>query len=217
MGSSRLPGKSLADLGGRPALAFMLDRLRRAQTLDALVVATTTAVQDDELADVARAAGAQVVRGSEDDVLSRYAQAARESGASTVVRLTADCPLVDAAVVDRTVEEFVAAPPDVSLVTNAPPHGRTYPDGMDVEVLSRATLDGLAARATRREHREHPTSLLHADGSIVRELHLARDLGHVRITVDLPEDLARVREIVDCFGHDGFAMDDLLVLLECAT
>ncbi len=214
MGSSRLPGKTLAELGGRPLLTFMLDRVARARTLDGIVVATTTASRDDELAAVAAATGAAVFRGSEDDVLARYAGAAQLLEAATVVRLTADCPLLAPAVVDRAVSAFLTSDPPPDLLTNAPPHGRTYPDGMDVEVLSMAALQRVHEQATDPADREHPTRLMHAGGFRVRELHLARDLGDVRITVDEAADLRLVRDVVAALPDDRFTLDDVVELLE---
>ena len=214
MGSSRLPGKTLADLGGRPLLAFMLARVQRARTLDGVVVATTTAARDDEIARLAQSAGVQVFRGSEQDVLGRYEGAAQMSAAATVVRLTADCPLLAPEVIDRAVTAFATAHPHADLVTNAPPSGRTYPDGMDVEVLARAALDRAYAGATDETDREHPTRYVHSGGFEVRELHLDRDLGELRITVDDMDDLERVRAIVAALPTTCFTLDDVIDLLD---
>jgi spore coat polysaccharide biosynthesis protein SpsF len=214
MGSSRLPGKTLADLDGRPLLAFMLDRVARAASLDAIVVATTTAPRDDAVAQVAAAGGAAVFRGSEHDVLARYAGAARLAQAATVVRLTADCPLLAPQVVDAAVAAFARSDPPVDLLTNAPPRGRTYPDGMDVEVLSRAALERAHERATDPLDREHPTRFLHAGGFRVQAIHLPRELGDVRITVDDERDLRRVRAIVAALPGGDFTLDDVIALLD---
>jgi spore coat polysaccharide biosynthesis protein SpsF (cytidylyltransferase family) len=209
MGSSRLPGKTLADLGGRPLLQFMLERVARASTLDEIVVATTTAPRDDAVAQVAAACGATVFRGSEDDVLA--AQAAK---AETVVRLTADCPLLAAEVIDRAVGAFEHSDPPVDLLTNAPPEGRTYPDGMDVEVLSYAALTRAHEQATDPLDREHPTRFLHGGDFSVHVIHLPRDLGNVRITVDDERDLRRVRDIVAALPGARFTLDDVIALLQ---
>lgn len=214
MGSSRLPGKTLADLGGRPLLEFMLERVARARTLDGIVVATTTAARDDAVAEVAATAGATVFRGSEQDVLARYEGAARMSAAATVVRLTADCPLLAPEVIDRAVDAFAAAQPGVDLLTNAPPQGRTYPDGMDVEVFSRRALEQAHDQATDAADREHATRFLHGPGFSVRVLHLDRDRGETRITVDDQHDLERVRSIVAALPAAGFTLDDVIELLD---
>jgi spore coat polysaccharide biosynthesis protein SpsF (cytidylyltransferase family) len=214
MGSSRLAGKTLAQLDGRPLLQFMLERVLRARTLDGVVVATTVNPRDDAIAELAMKLGALCFRGSEEDVLERYAGAARMSAAATVVRLTADCPLLAAEVVDDAVEAFAAAQPAVDLVTNAPPSGRTYPDGMDVEVLSRAALVRAHELATDPADREHATRYLHGGDFAVRELHLDRDLGGLRITVDHQRDLDRVRAIVAELPGERLTLDAIVELLE---
>jgi len=214
MGSSRLPGKSLADLAGRPVLQFMLKRVAHASTLDGIVVATTTAPRDDPLAEVARASGATVFRGSEQDVLARYAGAAELAQAATVVRLTADCPLLAPEVIDHVVRAYERADPPYDLVTNAPPTGRTYPDGMDVEVFSRRTLVRADAEAIEPADREHPTRFLHGGGFRVKVVQLPHDLGDVRITVDDERDLARVREIVAALPDRRFTLEDVIALLD---
>jgi spore coat polysaccharide biosynthesis protein SpsF len=205
MGSSRLPGKSLAPAAGRPLLATMLDRVAAAGALDALWVATTDAPRDDPIAELARASGAGVFRGSEHDVLCRYAGAAAAARADVVVRLTSDCPLLDPAVVDRV----VAALDGHDLATNAPPAGRTYPDGMDVEVLTRAALERADREATDPADREHVTRYLHHGGFDVQVVDLDRDLGDVRITVDTAEDLELVRGLLETLPA-GFSLDDVL-------
>ena len=105
-GSSRLPRKVLADLGGRPLIAFLLERLRRCDVVDAIVLATTTQPDDDELVDLAESLGVKVVRGSEQDVLARFALAAAATTASTLVRVTGDCPLVDPDLLAQVIPEF---------------------------------------------------------------------------------------------------------------
>src|SRR5689334_3329557 len=124
MGSTRLPGKVLADVGGRPMLARQIERIRLARSLDDLWLATTTEPRDDAIVATAEAAGVPVLRGSEEDVLDRFRAAAEASGAGTVVRLTADCPLLAPEVIDRVVDDFASGGAD--FVTNAPPEGRTY-------------------------------------------------------------------------------------------
>lgn len=214
MGSSRLPGKVLAEAAGKPLLAHMLPRIARAGLIDAIVVATSDHPRDDVIAALAELHGVPVFRGSEHDVLDRFAGAAAQAGAGTVVRLTADCPLLAPDVVDRVVAAFAQGGAD--LATNAPPVGRTYPKGMDVEVLARTTLDRLAATATDPADREHVTRRLHGGGYRVREVHLDRPLGDVRITVDTPEDLALVRAILAALvpGNPDFGLEDVLAWLE---
>jgi spore coat polysaccharide biosynthesis protein SpsF len=196
----------------------MLARVALAGSLDQVVVATTALRRDDELAAAAAAAGATVFRGSEDDVLSRYAGAGETTGAATVVRLTADCPLIDPAIIDRLVHEYMRAEGGVDIVSNnAPPYeSRTYPDGMDVEVFSRAALERAQTEATAPEDREHVTRWMYLNDLRVRTVHLAEDRGAVRLTVDLPDDLARVREVADALApaDPEFSLDDILAWLD---
>lgn len=192
MGSSRLPGKVLMELAGQPMLMLMLDRLRR---LDLpVVVATSTLERDDPVAEAAEAAGYAVARGSEHDVLERFIEAVSHTESDHVVRLTADCPLIDPALVLAAVELAMATGADYvsnSLV-------RTYPDGLDVEVLTRAALEDAAVEADLPDEREHVTPFVYRRPNRFTLAALAdeRCLGSERWTVDTAEDLARLRSIV---------------------
>jgi len=155
MTSTRLPGKVLMEAAGKPLLAHHLGRLSRCRHLDALVLATTVNATDDPVADLAASLGVPVFRGSEHDVLSRYAGAADMAEADVVVRVTADCPLIDPDLVDRAVAVFLESDPPVDYlgidVTR-------YPRGLDAEVFTRAALDEAAATATDPAEREHVTA-----------------------------------------------------------
>jgi spore coat polysaccharide biosynthesis protein SpsF len=153
MGSSRLPGKVLLDLAGRPALDRLLERLERSRTLEAVVVATSRHERDDAIASLCTRRGTRVFRGSEDDVLDRYFRAATECGFSVIVRITADCPLIDPSLVDEMVRFFLARPEDFELVTNR--HPLTYPDGLDVDVMSLESLRRAWSEAKTPYQREH--------------------------------------------------------------
>jgi spore coat polysaccharide biosynthesis protein SpsF len=205
MGSTRLPGKALAEVAGQPLLAIMIKRVQSAGSLDAVWVATTDNERDDPIADLALRRGAGVFRGSEVDVLARYAGAAEAARAEVVVRLTSDCPLLDPAVIDRVVGELDG----YELATNAPPVGRTYPDGMDVEVLTREALNRADREATVPEDREHVTRHLHSGGFSVRAVHLDRDLGDVRVTVDTADDFELVAWLLKTLPP-GFTLDQVI-------
>jgi spore coat polysaccharide biosynthesis protein SpsF len=215
MGSSRLPGKSLAPVAGRTMLEVMLERVGRTPVLDAVWVATTTAERDGAVAEAAARAGVPVFRGSEDDVLGRYAGAAAEAGAGTVVRLTADCPLIGPEAIEAAVAGLREGGAD--LVTNAPPSGRTWPDGLDAEAFGREALDALDAATTDPALREHVTLGFHRDPRWrVRTVDLERDLGEVRITVDTQQDLDLVRSLLEeLLAEDpSFGLPELLAALE---
>jgi len=212
MGSTRLPGKSLAIVLGRTLLDLMLERVERARTIDAIVVATTTLPCDDQLARIAPRRGLITVRGSEQDVLSRYVAAAEKAAADVVVRLTADCPLLDPDVIDHVVSVHRQLDGRADLVTNAPPSGRTYPDGMDVEVFDAGTLARLRKLATSAADREHVTRRLHSPPFTSKTVELAPPAGDARVTVDDVEDLERVSAIFEQLypRNPAFGLEDVL-------
>jgi spore coat polysaccharide biosynthesis protein SpsF len=194
MGSTRLPGKVLADLGGRPALALMLDRLAGVH-VDQLVVATSEASADDAIEELARSKGVAVVRGPEDDVLARFMHVLEAYPADDVVRLTADCPLTDPALVTTAIAVHVGDKADYTSNTLV----RTFPDGLDVEVVTAAALGEAAEEAVDQAEREHVTPFVYRRPE---RYHLAgfesgEDLGAERWTLDTGADLEWLRAIVD--------------------
>lgn len=194
MGSTRLPGKVLMDLEGRPMLERQLERLARARTPDATVVATTTDPRDQPIVDLAMRLGVPVTRGSEDDVLARYLQAAHEHAADIVVRVTADCPLIDPEVLDRCGDALLADP-NLDYASNT--LERTYPRGLDVEALRLPVLEIAHDEATEPTDREHVTRFIWRQPERFR-LHPItddRDHSNLRWTVDTPEDLELVRAV----------------------
>lgn len=193
MGSSRLPGKVLMPLGGEPVLKHVIGRARAAGVFDTVVVATTIQAIDDELARAATGWGARVIRGDEDDVLSRYGLAARATGADVIARVTADCPLLDPDVVAAMVRRFGDGGAD--LVTNA--RLRTFPRGLDAEVFSRAALEAALAEADRPHQREHVTPFLyeHPERFRIADFTGAADNSHLRWTLDTPEDYDLLQRI----------------------
>jgi spore coat polysaccharide biosynthesis protein SpsF (cytidylyltransferase family) len=156
MGSSRLPGKTIADVAGRPLLLHVVERTQRARRVDKVVVATTDRSSDDPIADLCQREGIQCFRGSEDDVLDRFYRTAQAHGADVVVRITADCPLIDAAVIDKVIARFQAG--DCDYVSNILRY--TYPDGLDTEVFSFAALERAWREAKKPSEREHVTPYL---------------------------------------------------------
>lgn len=214
MRSRRLPGKVLAPVAGRPMLARQLERIFMAHRLDRVTVATTGTPQDDAVARCAVEAGAGVYRGAEADVLERFWQAARQASAEHVVRLTGDCPLIDARIIDEVVSVHLEEGNDCTA--NVVEH--TFPDGMDVEVVTFAALDRARALADSAYDREHVTPFLYRAENRFRKgsVRCSRDLGHMRWTVDYPEDLTFVREIFGALEDRGadFSMWDVVALVE---
>lgn len=214
MGSSRLPGKVLADIAGEPMLGRVVQRLGRARTIQNILVATSSAPSDDAVAEFCRARAIACYRGSESDVLDRYYRAAKSCGAQVVVRITADCPLIDAAVVDRVVGEFFSSGCDYASNTLA----ATYPDGLDTEVFSYAALAKAWKEARRGAEREHVTPYLRNSKCFrVAGVDYCGDAeaGGLRWTVDEPRDLEFVRAIYGYFnGRDDFGFHDIVAALK---
>lgn len=238
MGSYRLPGKVLQHIAGQPMLWHIVQRARQAMRVDQVVVATSTARADDPIEEYCLAHEFICFRGSETDVLDRYYQTAIFTNAEVVVRLTADCPLHDPRVIDQVVSAFAQGKFD--YVSNvAPP---TYPDGLDTEVFTFATLKETwlhASLASEREHvtpyiREHSAENLEnlkqenpvgAEGSdnhlVVNKFRThnvihTSNLSSLRWTVDELTDLAFVRAIFHAIGRSDFGMEDVLSLLNYA-
>ncbi len=193
MGSTRLPGKVLADLGGEPLLSFMLRRLSPLG-LDNIVVATTLESRDDLVAELADAAGSHVIRGPEADVLARFGLALDRFSAQTLVRLTADCPLSDPDLVRAIVARHHETDADYTSNTLI----RDFPIGLDVEVIRSSALRVAQSEATDGDEREHVTPFLYRRPERFRlaSFRGTRSLGHESWTVDTTEDLERVRLIV---------------------
>lgn len=216
MTSTRLPGKVLMPVLEKPLLAYELERLQRCQQADALVVATTTNTSDDPVAALCDALGVSVFRGSEQDVLSRYYGAARQAEAQTVVRVTADCPLIDPATVDQVIAHFKAAQGSLDYVSNT--LVRSYPRGLDVEVFSRWALETAQQEATEPAHREHVTPFFYQNPQRFRLhcLEAPEPWGHHRWTVDTPEDFELIKRVLETLypAKPDFDCRDVLTLLE---
>jgi spore coat polysaccharide biosynthesis protein SpsF len=217
MGSSRLPGKVLHDIGGEPMLSRVVVRARRAQTVGQVVVATTDDLGDDPVAEFCQSRGFPCFRGDPLDVLDRYYQAARLFGAKTIVRLTGDCPLIDPGEIDRTVRAFFAANVDFAANRLPPPWKRTTPIGMDTEVITFKALERAWQEADARYAREHVMPYLYEEPGRFKILLVDHDLdlGGVRLTVDTEADLMLIRQIYANFGFgDEFTLEDVLALLD---
>jgi spore coat polysaccharide biosynthesis protein SpsF len=195
MTSTRLPGKVLLPLAGRPMLQCLLERLQRVELAQALVVATTTNATDDPIAQLCGVLGVACYRGSELDVLSRYAEAAAVHGADVVVRITSDCPLMDPALVDKVIGVYLAG--DCDYASNM--IELSYPYGMAVEVFSAAALASAHAQAQLPAEREHVTPYIywHADRFKLKSVRNELDLSHHRWTVDTQQDYQLVQLIYE--------------------
>lgn len=214
MTSTRLPGKVLLPLAGEHMLVRLLERLRRVQRADGIVIATTTNASDDPIAALCAQQGVPCHRGSELDVLSRYADAARLHAADVVVRITSDCPLIDPALIDQLIAVYEEG--DSDYVSNMLPP--TWPYGMAVEVFSATALAQAHAEATQDAEREHVTPFIywHPQRYRLRNVASPVALSHHRWTVDTPEDYELVRRLFDHLlpTNPHFTQADVLALLD---
>lgn len=199
MTSTRLPGKVLMDLAGRPMLSQQLRRLKRCRLADEIVVATTTNATDDPVVRVAEEESVRWYRGGEHDVLGRYVEAAREAAADVVVRVTADCPLIDPEVIDRVILDLQGHDTTCDYASNV--IRRTFPKGLDTEALWRDVLERVHRLGRSPEAREHVTWFILSERPDLFMLRSVEDLeednSDLRWTVDTQQDLAVVRQIYE--------------------
>lgn len=215
MTSSRLPGKTLTDLGGRVILGRLVDRMAHLAEPAGLVVATSDQAEDDpivrfcETDETCRRLGVKSFRGALKDVLGRAAACARALDLDPLVRISGDSPFMDPAIIDRCIERHRTAAPD--LTTNRYP--RTFPPGITVEAISRACLERLDAETTKDEDREHVTTFVyrHADRFRIENVAATRPgLPEVTLTVDTPEDLAVARKLQARLDALGGPLDHMI-------
>lgn len=212
LGSTRLPEKIFLDLGGKPMLEIVLERLQASKLVDEWVIATTTNPRDDALAAFAQAHHAPVFRGSEEDLTDRFYQCAKQHKADVIVRATGDNPLVDGDFVDLAVREYLGSQVDYAGATL----GKTYPLGLNVEVFG---FDGLTQAWQEDKNpawREHVTPFFYMQPARFACLGLTfeRNVHFMRWTVDTPEDLAFARAVFAHFGRCDFGWREALEACE---
>jgi spore coat polysaccharide biosynthesis protein SpsF len=211
MGSARMPGKILKNLSGLPMLYHIVERCRRSEKASDTIVATTLSSGDDGVVGLCRKMGVSYFRGSENDVLSRYYEAAKVFDSKVVVRVNADCPLVDPRLIDICIRKFNGSFPNIDYISNNMPT-RTFPVGFDVEVFSFNSLQHAHNNAKKQYEREHVTphiwqnkkggfnigKSLEADASYRRDY---------RLTVDYSEDFELISKIYNALYNDGDIVD----------
>lgn len=215
MTSTRLPGKVLKEVLGKPLLEYQIERLRQAKLADELVIATTTNDTDQPIVELCEHLGVAYYRGSEEDVLSRYYEAATNFRADVVVRVTSDCPLIDPGIVDEAIGLYIDNRDKYDYVSNT--LQRTYPRGLDAEVFSIKALEKAYKEAREKPEREHVTPYVYRRPELFR---LANHSGAVdysqhRWTVDTPEDFELIRLILQELHpvNNRFTWLDVLDLL----
>jgi glutamate-1-semialdehyde aminotransferase/spore coat polysaccharide biosynthesis protein SpsF (cytidylyltransferase family) len=213
MSSSRFPGKMLAPVHGIPLVEFVCRRVALAKHLDSIVVATSDGPDDDLLAETVKRAGFPVFRGSLSDVLGRVVGAARSTGANSVVRITGDCPLVDAELIDAMIMRFTSDNYDY-LSNVSPP---TYPDGLDVEIMRLSALESADKCAVSSHHREHVTAYIRENPARFRIGNITNPSGDQSAhhwSVDGPEDLQLVNELLTITDLANPHLKDLMQAIE---
>lgn len=231
MSSSRLPGKILADIAGQPMLQRVFARTARSASVTETIFATTTDPSDDPVAEYCDFSGIPLTRGSQFDVLDRYYQAAKQAKAGIVVRITADCPIIDPLLIDDVVNALLDGEHDFVCNRLPPPWHRTYPIGLDAEACTFKVLEKAWKEANEPQHREHAMPYFYEGVALIRQsrvletgtsprgfkialLHHTTDFGEYRWTVDTPEDLEFIREVYNRFdGRDDFSWKEVLDLV----
>jgi spore coat polysaccharide biosynthesis protein SpsF len=198
MGSTRLPGKVMKEVCGKPLIGHMIDRLRHAKLVDKIIVATSTGAANDFMCAYLEGLGVAVFRGSEEDVLARFYEAAVEYNLKYIVRLTADCPLIDPAIVDRFIAEFFVQRADHLCGTPR------LAEGLDTEVFSFQGLEQAYRQAARKPEREHVTQYFHNHPGLFKLVRVENDTddSQYRITVDEEADYEVVRSIFEALYTD---------------
>jgi len=213
MGSTRLPGKVLVDLAGETVLARVVNRLRRARLIHEVLIATTDRPADDAIVAECRKCSVAVSRGDQDDVLDRYFRAAQLKKADVVVRVTSDCPLIDPEITDKTIAAFLEARPDYASNVMV----RTYPRGLDTEVMSFDALARAWQQAQKPYEREHVTPYIYERPDEFKLLSVSGDCAHSshRWTVDTPQDMEFVQAVYARMQPQApFTWRDVLELLD---
>lgn len=216
MGSTRLPGKVLRQVLEKPLLVYQLERVARAKLIDEMIVATTERRIDDPIVLLCQALGIAYYRGSENDVLNRYFEAASFINAEVVVRLTSDCPLIDPEQIDKVIKSYLLSPHELLYVSNI--LKRSFPRGMDTEVFSFKALKLANQKAKTKSDREHVTRYMVNNPYT---FHLAnvtnnKDYSYHRWTVDAIEDFILIKRIIETVypTQPYFTMEDIIALLE---
>ncbi|WNS75211.1 glycosyltransferase family protein [Bacillus sp. DTU_2020_1000418_1_SI_GHA_SEK_038] len=215
MGSTRLPGKILKTVKGKPLLKYQIERVKQAKAIDQIIIATTTKESEQPIVDLCEKMGINYYRGSEEDVLSRYYEAAQKFDVDVIVRLTSDCPIIDPKVIDKVVNKYVNNQSSFDYVSNT--LERTYPRGLDTEVFSFEALNKAYHEAVLTRDKEHVTAYFYTNPHLfkLQGLKNEKDYGNYRWTVDTEEDFELIRLILGELYNPNktFHLEDVIKLL----
>lgn len=214
MTSSRLPGKVLKTVLGRPLLSYLIERLSYCGSLEKIVIATTTNIEDEPIVNFAVNNNLAYYRGSENDVLDRYYQAAKKFGVNHIVRITSDCPLIDPQIVDKIVGIYLKNS-DADLTRTGP----TYPEGLDVEVFPFKNLEIAWKEAQLSSEKEHVTPLIWKNPTRfkIHTIPFEKDYSFLRLTVDEYVDFEVVKAVIEEIyekDNNPFLIKDLINLYQ---
>ena len=214
MGSSRFPGKVMKMVNKRPLISYMIERVKRSKTLDKVIIATTKNIQDDIIVEWCKINSVDYFRGSEEDVLERYYFAAKINNLKLIIRLTADCPLIDPVIIDKLVKVYKKLSSNsIDFVSNSVPPESTFPDGMDVEVFNFDLLEKAYNEANLPSEREHVTFFMWKSGLFkTHRVDSEVDYSKYRFTIDYEVDYKVVESIIEGLYSKQkiFIMEDII-------
>tara|TARA_B110001454_G_scaffold219106_1_gene249954 strand:- start:4134 stop:4928 length:795 start_codon:yes stop_codon:yes gene_type:complete len=216
MSSTRLPGKIMLPVCGKPLLEHFIDRIKYSKTINKIIIATSIKKEDNVIVDFCNKKNIMCIRGSENDLLSRYKMAADETQADIIVRLTSDTPLLEYNVIDEVVNTYIQN--EYDFVSNCYPLPRTYPDGTNVEVFSIGILNEMYLHAKKPSEREHVTFyvLMQPEKFKIFRVDNTRDISNYRFNLDYELDYELIREIFNNLYKDGevFLLEEIIEFLE---
>ena len=215
MNSTRLPGKVLRKILGKPLLFYLTDRIKKCLMIDEIIIATTETIRDDEIVNFCKQNNLKYYRGSENDVLSRFKEAASENNANIIVRICADSPLLDPNIVDQSISEFIDNKDKYDYLSNT--LEQTYPLGMNVEVFSVESLNKAHQKAQSEHDREHVTPYIYRENNLFKiyKKHYKSNLYHYRLTVDHKEDFDLIEKIIKRLypKKNDFTLEEIISFL----
>ncbi len=212
MGSTRFPNKMMERVGSKPLISLVIDRVGKSTLIEKVILATTTKKDDDVLIQIAIEKNIDFFRGSENDVLDRFYNAAKKYKVDTIVRITGDCPFIDPVVIDQVIGLHLDAKSDYTSNIKPP----TFPDGLDVEVFSFISLEKAWKEAKLNSEREHVTPYIWKNNKLFKIVNLfnKKDLSNIRLTIDEKEDLVLIKEIIKYINIENFTIEDIILTIE---